>query len=105
MFARVVVVLACEHQTLTPGQQTLLAAWRPGKKIVAVSPNHMHYLYGSKSGVPRMLVATFGSEQQLLAYVRWATLAESNGFYKFEQGSTLASFTGWSFADHPLTAD
>jgi hypothetical protein len=30
----------------------------------------MHYLYGSKKGVPRRLVATFGSEQQLLAYVR-----------------------------------
>ena len=36
----------------------------------------MYYLYGSKPGVPRKLVATFGSEQQLLAYVRWATLLE-----------------------------
>jgi len=36
----------------------------------------MHYLYGSKKGVERRLVATFGSEQQLLAYVRWATLKE-----------------------------
>jgi hypothetical protein len=53
----------------------------------------MHYLYGSKKGVERRLVATFGSEQQLLAYVRWATLkdlGEHRG--KFEQGSALASY-------------
>lgn len=30
----------------------------------------MHYLYGSKKAGPKRLVATFGSEQQLLAYVR-----------------------------------
>jgi len=50
----------------------------------------MHYLYGSKKGVDRRLVATFGSEQQLLAYVNWATLkslGERRG--KFEQGSDL----------------
>jgi hypothetical protein len=29
----------------------------------------MHYLYGSKTGTPSKLVATFDSEQQLLAYV------------------------------------
>lgn len=32
----------------------------------------MHFLYGSKIGVDRRLVATFNSEQQLLTYVRWA---------------------------------
>ena len=56
----------------------------------------MHYLYGSKKGVERRLVATFGSQQQLLAYVRWATLkssGENRG--KFEQGSTLASYEAW----------
>ncbi len=36
----------------------------------------MHYLYGSKKAGPRKLVATFGSEQQLLAYVCWATLQD-----------------------------
>ena len=36
----------------------------------------MYYLYGSRPGVPRRLVATFDSEEQLLAYVRWATLSE-----------------------------
>jgi hypothetical protein len=53
----------------------------------------MSYLYGSKSGTPRKLVATFGSEQQLLAYVAWATLSTApDGTAKFEQGSALASY-------------
>ena len=65
----------------------------------------MHYLYGLKSGVPRKLVATFGSEQQLLAYVRWATLSEHDGLFKFEQGSALASCSGWSQSDSALTED
>jgi hypothetical protein len=41
-------------------------------------------------------VATFSSEQQLLAYVRWATL-ESTGDRagKFEQGSVLAGYNRW----------
>jgi hypothetical protein len=65
----------------------------------------MYYLYGSKSGVPRKLVATFGSEQQLLAYVHWATLSETAGAYKFEQKSSLAGYTGWSAAEDPLTDD
>lgn len=63
----------------------------------------MYYLYGSKPGVPRKLVATFSSEQQLLAYVRWATLSEDEGRSKFEQGSSLASYQGWSYASEPLT--
>jgi hypothetical protein len=64
-----------------------------------------HYLYGSKTGVDRRLVATFDSEQQLLAYVRWATLSDRDGICKFEQGSSLASYTSWSHSDHPLTED
>jgi hypothetical protein len=66
----------------------------------------MHYLYGSKRGVPRRLVATFDSEQQLLAYVRWATLedlGEQRG--KFEQGSSLAGYGAWERSSEPLTAD
>ena len=51
----------------------------------------MHYLYASKPGVARKLVATFDSEQQLRAYVNWATLAShDDGTSKFEQGSALA---------------
>jgi hypothetical protein len=64
----------------------------------------MHYLYGSKMGVPRRLVATFGSEQQLLAYVHWATLkvlGHQRG--KFEQGSALASYDAWEHSTEPLT--
>jgi hypothetical protein len=66
----------------------------------------MHYLYGSKLGGPRRLAATFGSEQQLLAYVRWATL-ESKGDQqgKFEQKSSLASYDAWEHATEPLTQD
>ena len=65
----------------------------------------MHYLYGSKRGVPRKLVATFDGEQQLLAYVRWATLSEEDGVHKFEQGSSLAGYQGWSHSPQPLTDD
>ena len=65
----------------------------------------MHYLYGSKPGTERKLVATFDSEQQLLAYVRWATLAEKEGHSKFEQGSALVGFQSWSSATAPETND
>jgi hypothetical protein len=63
----------------------------------------VYYLYGSKPGVPRRLVATFGSEQQLLAYVRWATLSENDGVCKFEQQSSLASYQGWDYSNEPHT--
>jgi hypothetical protein len=66
----------------------------------------MHYLYGSKPAVPRKLVATFGSDQQLRAYVGWATLGKQpDGTFKFEQGSALAGYRGWESADRPLTDD
>ena len=66
----------------------------------------MHYLYGAKKNVPRRLVATFGSEQQLLAYVRWATLQDlGNNRGKFEQGSALAGYEAWEQATAPLTED
>jgi len=61
-------------------------------------------LYGGKPGVFRKLVATFDSEQQLLAYVNWATLSrKSDGTSKFEQGSALASYQRWEMSDVPLT--
>lgn len=63
----------------------------------------MHYLYGSKPGVPRRLVATFDGEPQLLAYARWATLSHHDGASKFEQGSSLAGYQSWTHSDHPLT--
>jgi hypothetical protein len=64
------------------------------------------YLYGLKDNTPRRLVATFGSEQQLLAYVRWWTLSAAVGQpSKFEQGSALAGYSGWEFAEQLLTDD
>ena len=64
----------------------------------------MHYLYGSKKAIPRRLVATFGSEQQLLAYVRWATLQDFGDHRgKFEQGSALAGYEAWEQSTEPLT--
>ncbi len=65
----------------------------------------MYYLYGAKIGGEKKLVATFDSEQQLLAYVRWATLSESDGKSKFEQGSSLVGCQTWSFAAASETAD
>lgn len=64
----------------------------------------MRYLYGLKKGGARKLVAMFGSEQQLQAYVRWATL-ETTGERagKFEQGSALASCQSWEQSAQPLT--
>lgn len=64
----------------------------------------MHYLYGSKRGVPRRLVATFGSEPQLLAYLRWSTLQDLGDQHgKFEQGSALAGYDAWERSAEPLT--
>jgi hypothetical protein len=59
----------------------------------------VYYLYGSKAGAAPTLVATFDSEEQLLAYVRWATLWEAGGQFKFEQGSALARYQAWSYSD------
>jgi len=66
----------------------------------------MYYLYGCKRDVPRRLVATFDSQQQMLAYVRWATLrTNDDGTAKFEQGSALSSYTGHETSGEPLTQD
>jgi hypothetical protein len=66
----------------------------------------VHYLYASKPGVPRKLVATFDSEQQLLAYVGWATLKTNpDGTAKFEQGSPLAGYQRWEKSDTPQSEE
>jgi len=66
----------------------------------------MHYLYGIKPGTGPKLVATFDSEQQLLAYVRWATLQKEPGKpAKFEQGSPLVGFTDEQHSATPLTSE
>jgi hypothetical protein len=64
----------------------------------------MHYLYASKRGVERRLVATFSSEQQLLAYVRWATLEKTGERAgKFEQGSVMAGYERWESSHEAVT--
>ncbi|HEV3023370.1 MAG TPA: hypothetical protein VGX76_12920 [Pirellulales bacterium] len=66
----------------------------------------MRYLYGVKRGKPPKLVATFDSQQQLLAYVRWATLKkDENGLYKFEQGSSLVGYDAFEESTSPKTDD
>lgn len=66
----------------------------------------MRYLYATKKNVDRKLVATFDSEQQLLSYVRWATLEETAPQAgKFEQGSALAGYRSWEQSHEPLTED
>jgi len=66
----------------------------------------MHFLYASKPGVARKLVATFDSEQQLLAYVGWATLKKNpDGTSKFEQGSPLVGYQRWEPSATPLSEE
>jgi hypothetical protein len=66
----------------------------------------MYYLYGMKPAQDKRLVATFDSEQQLKAYVRWATLEQKDdGSFKFEQGSPLVGFGRWEFSSSPMTDD
>jgi len=62
-------------------------------------------LYGIKNG-KRKLVAAFDSEQQLLAYARWATLREEpDGTRKFEQGSVLGGYSGFEHDRDPAARD
>ena len=63
----------------------------------------MYYLYGSKVGARKKLVATCDSQEQLLAYVRWATLSERGGARQFEKGSALASCHQFDYASEPRT--
>jgi len=66
----------------------------------------MHYLYGAKKDKPMRLVATFDGEQQLLSYVRWATLEDfGDGKGKFEQGSALAGCERWETSASPQGDD
>lgn len=60
----------------------------------------MYLLLASKAGRDRQIVATFDSEQQLRAYVNWATLRpHANGTSDFEQGSALAGYQSWSMQE------
>jgi hypothetical protein len=64
----------------------------------------LHYLYGIPPDSAPRLAATFDSEPQLLAYVRWATLEQAGPQEgKFEQGSALAKYSRWEKSLIPLT--
>lgn len=67
----------------------------------------MCYLYGTRSDLTTRLVATFDTEPQLLAYVRWATLSGPgrDGAVPFEKGSALAGYQGSRHSLEPLTVD
>jgi hypothetical protein len=65
----------------------------------------MDYLYGSRPGLPRRFMASFDSEAQLLAYVRWATLSQHGGVRRFEKGSSLAGFHDFNYTGEPVTND
>ena len=66
----------------------------------------MFYLYGTKRAAPRRLIATFDTEEQMLAYIRWATLNEnSDGTRRFEQGTPLTGFLNCEGSDEALNGD
>jgi hypothetical protein len=78
----------------------------PAAKSLRPRRQPVHYLYASKRGVSRKLVATFDSEAQLLAYVGWATLkSNADGTAKFEQGSALAGYQRWEKSQTALTEE
>src|SRR5262249_38559229 len=63
----------------------------------------MHYLYGYKLDGRRRLVAAFGSEEPVLAYVHLAPLEQfEDRRGKFEQGSALAGYERWEDSTEPL---
>ena len=112
---------ACSQVVPAP-DSTLLASkqWHPsivcslmcadGASNSDNTPSHVevavYYLYGERSGSGKKLVATFGSEQQAQAYVRWATLAENpDQTFTFEQGSGLTAFNQYEISATPLTDD
>ena len=65
----------------------------------------MHYLYGMRSGSPPRLVATFDTEEQLKAYLRWATVSRRDEVCQFEKGSALAGYHVAAQSNQPLTND
>ena len=59
----------------------------------------MYFLYGKRRNGNAELVAKFGSEQQLKAYVQYATLkVDEDGTYRFEQKTPLTGCVGYSFS-------
>jgi len=66
----------------------------------------MYFLYGTRRNGKTELVAKFGSEQQLKAYIQYATLRTNpDGTYSFEQKTPLTGCIGYSFASEGSEAD
>jgi hypothetical protein len=66
----------------------------------------MYFLYGKRRNGSAELVAKFGSEQQLTAYVRYATLnVNEDGTYSFEQKTPLAGCIGYTFSSEAPEAE
>jgi hypothetical protein len=65
-----------------------------------------HYLYGTRRNGKTELVENFWSEQQLLAYVRYATLrVEEDGSHIFEQKTPLTGCVGYTVATEASEED
>ncbi|QDS97572.1 hypothetical protein HG15A2_08350 [Adhaeretor mobilis] len=59
----------------------------------------MNFLYGHRRNGNTELVAKFGSEQQMLAYISYATLrTNEDGTMVFEQKTPLTGCVGYSVA-------
>ena len=77
----------------------------PGCPIAQGEERTDAFLYGLRPGSPPRLVATFDSEEQLKAYLRWATLSRRDGVSQFEKGSSLAGYHEAAQSSQPLTND
>lgn len=66
----------------------------------------MHYLYGTRRNGKTELVAKFGSEQQMLVYISYATLrTNEDGTLVFEQKTPLTGCIGYSTATEVSAED
>lgn len=66
----------------------------------------MYYLFGKRRNGQSELVAKFGSEQQLLTYVRYATLqTDEDGLCRFEQKTPLTGCIDYSTSREATTAE
>ena len=66
----------------------------------------MYYLYGRRRNGVTEFVAKFGSEQQMLAYVKYATLrTNDDGTQAFEQKTPLSGCIGYSVASEASKED
>lgn len=66
----------------------------------------MHFLYGKRRNGKTELVAKFGSEQQMLIYISYATLkTNEDDTMVFEQKTPLAGCVGYAVASEASEED